>query len=79
MGQYVFGVGETSDEILARIDLRIADILAKQKAEEESGRWRMYLAIAGALFAAAKLGVIAIPHIQRLRAQHKNPARRRRR
>lgn len=73
-------------DLLTAIDKRT---LAMQKAQQDADRWRKWSTIIGAasaLFAAGKLGIIAIPHIRRMRSARAmgtlgatpNPRRRRR-
>lgn len=76
-----------ASDLLVAIDQRTQ---AMQKAQEDADRWRKWstlIAAASALFAAGKLGILAIPHVKAMRQQRlgslagptSNPARRRRR
>ncbi len=74
---------ETADVMLARIDSRTAEIQQFAKDESVRRKWALVAAIAGAMFAAVKLGIVAIPHIRKRRAHAigelaANPGRRRR-
>jgi hypothetical protein len=60
---YRAGVGETQDDVIVKLD----EIITRQKADASNRKIALYIAAASAVFAAAKLGVIAIPHIRRLR------------
>lgn len=84
------GADETAPEtdVLTRIDERTAQIVQWQKDEDTRRKWTMLFTVGGALFAAVRLGIIAIPHLRRRSAQMgkladpiptSNPARRRRR
>lgn len=73
-------------EVLTRVDLRTEQILAGQRRAEARWKWQTIAAVAGAVFAAVRLGVIALPHVRARRQQRlgqlapvSNPARRRRR
>lgn len=74
------------DQRAARIEALAAELIQRQKAEEERRRIATFATIAGAVFAAIKLGIVAIPTWRRRRAAAlgqlspaSNPARRRRR
>ena len=56
-------------EVLQRIDSRTQALVAGQAAAERRWRWQTIAAVAGALFAAVRLGVIAIPHVRARRAR----------
>jgi len=47
------------------LDERTADIIRRQKEEESRRKWTLALTIGGLFFAAARLGIIAIPHLRR--------------
>jgi hypothetical protein len=51
-------------------DLRakVADMLARQKAESDARKFALIIGAAGALFAAARLGIVAIPLIRKKRS-----------
>ncbi|MCC7024633.1 MAG: hypothetical protein IT338_17530 [Thermomicrobiales bacterium] len=74
-------------EVLNRVDLRTQQILAGQRRAEARWKWQTIAAVAGAVFAAVRLGIIAVPHVRARRQQRlgqlgeatPNPARRRRR
>lgn len=51
---------------------RTAEILQRQKDEEDRRKWTLLFTIGGALFAAVRLGIIAIPH---LRKRHRSRRR----
>jgi hypothetical protein len=78
---------ETDAAILSRLDERTAQIVQWQKAEDERRKWTLLFTVGGALFAAVRLGIIAIPQLRRRQAFGKladpipvsNPPRRRRR
>jgi hypothetical protein len=78
---------ETDQVVLARVDKTSAALLQWTKDEDRRRKWTLVIAGASALFAAVKLGFIAIPHIRRHRssigrldiAPAANPRRRRRR
>jgi hypothetical protein len=48
-----------------------AAIAAAQKADAEKRRWYVIFGAAGALFAAARLGIVAIPFIKERRARRR--------
>lgn len=54
----------TVTDPLAEIRTNTIKLLALQEEEARSRRLALYVAAASALFAAAKLGIIAIPHIR---------------
>jgi len=55
-------------EILARVEQRQDELLKGQKRAEVRWRWQTIAAVAGAVFAAVRLGIIAVPHVKRFRA-----------
>jgi hypothetical protein len=69
---------ETDSVVLQRIDTRTLAIADQQKSDADSRRLTVIIGAVGALFAALKLGIIAIPHVRRHFAES-NPSRRRRR
>lgn len=87
-GNYITARAGLADEAapatLESVQAQTSEILARQKADATSRRWATIFAVAGALFAAIKLGVIAIPHLRRRAHAHagslavSNPRRRRR-
>lgn len=68
-------------EVLTRIDERTKAIEAGQRRAERRWTWQTVAAVAGAVFAAARLGIIAVPYIRKSRVGRlaENPSRRRRR
>lgn len=74
-----YHLGQTPDPpasleaVLARQD----ELLHQFKLSEERRKWAMIAGIAGAVFAAFRLGILAVPKI-RERAWRSNPRRRRR-
>jgi hypothetical protein len=70
-------------EVLTRLDERTKLIEEGQKRAERRWKWQTVAAVAGAVFAAVRLGIIAVPHIRERRSQvgqlAENPRRRRRR
>lgn len=75
---------ETQDAVLARIDTRTAEIQQFVKDESRRRTWTVILSVAGAVLAAIKLGIVAVPVIRRRRAHAvgelaDNPGRRRHR
>lgn len=70
-------------EVLDRLELQAKEILDGQKRAERRWRYQTAAAIAGAIFAAVRLGIIAVPHIRQRRIGTlglvPNPRRRRRR
>lgn len=89
MSEYIRSTGD--DQIppapvtLDSIARQAAEIIERQKAAETTRTWSMIIAGASALFAAVKLGIIAMPHLRRRSAAAgqlvpvKNPRQRRRR
>lgn len=88
-GNYIYGVGADADApavapaTLESIQTQTSEIIERQKTDEASRRWATIFAVAGALFAAIKLGVIAIPHLRRRARSHPeslatNPGRKKR-
>jgi len=51
----------------SRLEHKIDQLLAFQESEERYRRWATWAAIAGALFAAVRLGIIAVPHAGKAR------------
>lgn len=49
--------------VLRRVDASVAKLLAAQKAEESRRKLTLIFTAAGVLFAAVKLGFIAVPHV----------------
>jgi hypothetical protein len=69
---------ETVPMTLEIIGARTAEILQRQKDEDESRKWAFFVTLGGALFAAVRLGIIAIPKLRsRVGGFAQNPARRR--
>ena len=69
MAYYALGADEETDsDVLRRVDSNVTQIMADRVAEQHRRNVTLALTIAGAVFAAAKLGFIAIPHIKRWRA-----------
>lgn len=69
---------ETDSAVIARIDQRTAAIAQQQVDDAQNRKISLIIGGAAALFAAIKLGIIAVPHIRRHLAES-NPRRRRRR
>ena len=75
-------------EMLTRVDQRTKALIEGQARQERRWKWQTVVGVAGAIFAAVRLGVIAIPHVRARRAQRmgdlaaaiptENPRRRRR-
>ncbi len=74
--------------VLAELDQRTKTILAKQEAAETWRKWQAIVAVFGSVFAAVRLGIIALPHVRErvkrrplgeLGQPVSNPRRRRRR
>ena len=72
---------------IVRIEAATAEILERQRRDADARKLTTLVAIASALFAAVRLGIIAVPAIRRRRAAGatmaapaatSNPARRRR-
>jgi hypothetical protein len=63
-------------EVLDRLEMQSNQILEGQRRAERRWKWQTVAAIAGAVFAAVRLGIIAVPHVK---AYTSNPPRRRRR
>ena len=61
---------EGDSDIIRRIDQRTQKILDQQADEARSRRLAVYVGVAGALFAAVKMGIIAMPHFRKV---HKVP------
>lgn len=59
--------GETQEAVIARIDERVAGILKSQQDDARFRKYALYVGFASALFAAAKFGIIALPHIRKMR------------
>lgn len=55
---------ETDSFVLRRVDQGVAELVKAQKAEETRRKITLILTGAGVLFAAVKLGFVAIPHIR---------------
>jgi len=70
-------------ERLDRIESEQREILAGQKRAETRWKWQTIAGVAGAVFAAVRLGIIAVPTIREYRRRPaepvENPSRRRRR
>lgn len=61
-------------DVLARltsIDARMVQILEHQRKDTVRWKWQMVAAIAGSIFAAAKLGIIAVPHVRAFRRERR--------
>lgn len=61
-------VQEPDPIVLRRIDQNVALLIKAQQADESRRKLSIAIGIAGIVFAAAKLGIIAIPHIKRWRS-----------
>lgn len=61
------GETETDSVVLRRVDRGVADLITALKAEDRRRKMTLILTGAGVLFAAVKLGFIAVPHIRRWR------------
>jgi hypothetical protein len=59
------GADETDTVVLRRVDEGVAQLVAAQKAEERRRKLTIILTGAGVLFAAVKLGFVAVPHVLR--------------
>jgi hypothetical protein len=74
-------------EMLERLDERTKILADGQRKAEERWRWQTIIGIGSAIFAAVRLGIIAVPTIREYRGRRlgslgesrSNPARRRRR
>lgn len=60
---------ETDSVVLRRVDRGMTELLKAQKAEELRRKITLILTGAGVLFAAVKLGFVAIPHIRSWRSE----------
>lgn len=72
----------TVDARLAQVNDQLVEVLRHQAEEESHRKWTLLFTIGGALFAAVRLGIIALPHVRRRHALGElagNPGRRRRR
>ncbi len=86
MGDYIRDLGDDPPPAtLESISKQTAEIIERQKEAENARKWSVIIAAASALFAAVKLGIIAIPHLRRRRGHQvgelapvSNPRRRRR-
>lgn len=58
---------EADGVILRRVDAGVAQLVAANAAEEKRRKLTLILTGAGVLFAAVKLGIIAVPHVLRWR------------
>ncbi|HZJ65934.1 MAG TPA: hypothetical protein VFD36_20645 [Kofleriaceae bacterium] len=56
---------EADTVVLRRVDKNVAQLVAAQQAEERRRQLGLILTGAGVLFAAVKLGFIAVPHVLR--------------
>ncbi len=56
---------ETDTVVLRRVDGAVGKLLAAQLAEEKRRKLTLVFTAAGVLFAAVKLGFIAVPHVLR--------------
>lgn len=79
------GTPVSTEVMLTRLDDRTKQILEHQRKAEVRWKWQTIAGVAGAVFAAVRLGIIAVPTIKehrdrwRTRPATPNPARRRRR
>lgn len=79
----------TGSTLLAELNDRTKRILAKQESAERWREWQAIVAVAGSVFAAVRLGIIALPQVRELSRRRalgslgapptSNPARRRQR
>ena len=53
----------TGSPVLEEVNARTRVILAKQDSAERWRKWQAIIAGAGAVFAAVRLGIIALPHV----------------
>lgn len=69
MGEYVRDLGDDAPVVtLDLLSAKANEILANQLAEKQHRRWTLAFTIGGALFAAVRLGIIAIPRFRRSRS-----------
>lgn len=77
----------TGSPLLAEVNARTKAILAKQESAERWRQWQAFIAVAGSVFAAVRLGIIALPQVRAHVARRQlgslgltpNPRRRRQR
>ena len=61
-------LSEPAGDVMQRIDQNVTSLVAAEAEEAKRRKITLALSIIGAVFAAAKLGIIAIPHIKKMRA-----------
>jgi hypothetical protein len=61
------GADETDTVVIRRVDANVAQLVAANKAEERRRKLTVIMTGIGVLFAAVKLGFVAVPFLKRRR------------